>query len=149
MENGFKSRVSGPLQGYDSNKPSKTPLKTHKNAGDVLQVPDIDCERCEILHYKAPVWFKGLFFFFTSVMCHRLNLNIPLLGPPVKLEQVSVCQCSVAGFSLPVPSRVSEALRKGVPVDLQLSDLAKTDTQTERHGVGGVEDGRVKPVTAS
>lgn len=86
---------------------------------------------------RLPFGLKGCFFFSTSVMCHRLNLNIPLLGPPVKLEQVSVCQCSVAGFSLPVPSRVSEALRKGVPVDLQLSDLAKTDTQTERHGGGG------------
>lgn len=145
MENGFKSRVSGPLQGYDSNKPSKTPLKTHKNAGNVLQVPDIDCERCEILHYKAPVWFKGLFFFSLVSCVTAWTLTSPSWA--LQWKQVSVCQCSVAGFSLPVPSRVSEALRKGVPVDLQLSDLAKTDTQTERHG--GVEDGRVKPVTAS
>lgn len=34
MVNGFKSKVSGPLQGYDSSKPSKTPLHTHTQSSE-------------------------------------------------------------------------------------------------------------------
>lgn len=89
--------------------------------------------------------FFLIFFLYARVKCHRLNHKIPLLGPPVDWNE---CQCAsaVAGVPLPVPSWVSEALGKGVPVDLQFSDL---DRQTDRHVGRWDEDGCAKPVTMS
>lgn len=63
------------------------------------------------------------FFLRSCVMCHRLNPNIPLLGPSADWNKCQRVSVGWARFPLPVPSRVSEALGEGVPVDLQLGDL--------------------------
>lgn len=87
MVNGLKSKLRGPLQGYDSNKPSNTPLCTQAHAHIYCKSTEkcysrylnIGSERCEILHYTVQLHLKVL----CGVKCQWLNLK-SLLGPSVE-----------------------------------------------------------------